>query len=54
LDCDTTGQKCIQKALTIDKEKYVDERGLYKNYKDLNDWIMHFGQARKQAQQLKQ
>jgi hypothetical protein len=36
------------------KEKFIDERGLYKNYKDLNDWIMHFGQTQKQAQQLKQ
>jgi hypothetical protein len=48
LDCGTTGQKCIQKALAIDKEKFVDERALYKNYKDLNDWIMHFGQTPKQ------
>jgi hypothetical protein len=39
LDCDTTGQKCIQKPLEIDKQKFVDERSLYKNYKDLNDWV---------------
>ena len=26
LDCDTTGQKCIQKALEIDKQKFIDER----------------------------
>lgn len=54
LDCDTTGQKCIQKALAIDKEKFIDERGLYKNYKDLNDWMMCIGQSQKQALQLKQ
>jgi hypothetical protein len=54
LDCDTTGQKCIQKARSIDREKFIDERGLYKNYKDLNDWIMHIGQTQKQAPQLKQ
>jgi Toprim domain-containing protein len=41
LDCDTTGQKCIQKALEIGKQKFIHERHLYKNYKDLNDWIMH-------------
>ena len=49
LDCDTTGQKCIQKALEIDKQKFIDERHLYKNYKDLNDWIMHIGQSQKQV-----
>lgn len=54
LDCDTTGQKCIQKALTIDKQKFIDERGLYKNYKDLNDWMIYIGQSQKQSLQLKQ
>jgi hypothetical protein len=53
LDCDTTGQKCIQKALEIDNQKFVDERQVYKNYKDLNDWIMHIGQSQKQSIQLK-
>lgn len=53
LDCDTTGQKCIQKALAIDKQKFIDERGLYKNYKDLNDWMIHIGQSQKQSLQLK-
>ena len=54
LDCDTSGQKCIQKALEIDKQKFIDERHLYKNYKDLNDWIMHIGQLQKQSAQPKQ
>lgn len=53
LDCDTTGQKCMQKALAIDREKFKDERGLYKNYKDLNNWLMHIGQLQKQTIQLK-
>lgn len=53
LDCDTTGQKCIQKALAIDETKFIDERGLYKNYKDLNDWIMHIGKLQKQAMMIK-
>ena len=53
LDCNTTGQKCIQKALAIDKEKFKDERQLYSNYKDLNDWIMHIGQTQKQGLQIK-
>ena len=54
LDCDTTGQNCIQKALVIDKQKFIDERQLYKNYKDLNDWMMHIGQSQKQSMQIKQ
>ena len=49
LDRDTTGQKCIQKALEIDKQKFIDESHLYKNYKDLNDYIMHIGQTQKQS-----
>jgi CHC2-type zinc finger protein/Toprim domain-containing protein len=53
LDCDTTGQKCIQKTQAIDKESFIDERALYKNYKDLNDWIMHIGQSQKQNLQAK-
>jgi len=53
LDCDTTGQKCIQKALAIDKEKFKDERGLYKDYKDLNDWMMHIGQQQKTRASVK-
>ncbi len=52
LDCDTTGQKCIQKALAIDKESFIDERALYKDYKDLNDWIMTLGQSQKRALQI--
>ncbi len=53
LDCDTTGQKCTQKALEIDSQKFNDERHLYKSYKDLNDWMMHIGQSQKQSPQIK-
>lgn len=53
VDCDTTGQKCIQKAQAIDKESFIDERALYKNYKDLNDWMVNLGQSQKQRLQLK-
>jgi hypothetical protein len=53
LDCDTTGQKCIQKAMSIDEQKFVDERHLYKNYKDLNDWIVNIGNPQKQGLHLK-
>lgn len=50
LDTDKTGEKCILQALDIDKERFTDERGLYRGYKDLNDWLMQAGQR----QQLKQ
>ena len=53
VDCDTTGQKCIQKAQAIDKESFIDERALYKNYKDLNDWMVNMGQSQKQGLQIK-
>ena len=43
LDRDTTGQKCIEKAMAIDVQKFKDESTLYKNYKDLNDWIIYLG-----------
>jgi hypothetical protein len=46
LDRDTTGQKCSLRALSINK-KYKDESGLYKHYKDLNDWMMNIGKKKK-------
>ena len=54
LDCDATGQKCSQKAIAIDASKFIDGSGLYGNYKDLNDWAMHIGQAAKQGLSIKQ
>ncbi len=37
LDTDKTGQKSTQQALALDRQKYVDERGLYVKYNALND-----------------
>ena len=48
LDSDKTGEKCTLQALALDKEKFKDERGLYLPYKDLNDWLMNFGQTQRQ------
>ncbi|MEP6749411.1 MAG: toprim domain-containing protein [Bacteroidota bacterium] len=42
LDNDKAGQNCSFNAVNITK-KYVDESGLYKGYKDLNDWLVNFG-----------
>ena len=49
LDNDKTGDKCIDQAVAIDKDKFIDERQMYKNYNDLNDWLMNFGLAQRQG-----
>jgi DNA primase len=48
LDNDKTGQKYMQQALVLGREKFTDERRLYQGYKDLNEWIIHIGQSQKQ------
>jgi len=40
LDRDAAGQKHIKRALSM-SNKYSDESKLYKNYKDLNDWMVN-------------
>lgn len=40
LDNDKAGQNCSHHALSL-SNKYKDESGLYKNYKDLNDWLVN-------------
>ncbi|WP_018629577.1 toprim domain-containing protein [Niabella aurantiaca] len=52
MDNDKTGQNCTLKALALDNKKFIDESRLYKNYGDLNDWLMHIGNHQKQ--QLRQ
>lgn len=47
LDNDKTGQKFTDMALQQDKEKFIDERKMYQQYGDLNDWVMHMGKAEK-------
>ena len=41
-DHDKTGQNCTKYALSLSK-KYKDNSGLYRHYKDLNDWMMNIG-----------
>lgn len=43
LDNDPTGDKCTTKAVKLNPQKFVDERALYKGYKDVNDWHQHLG-----------
>lgn len=38
LDNDTAGNNVTQRALEL-SPKYTDERSLYKNHKDLNEWL---------------
>lgn len=40
LDNDKAGQNCRRLALSL-SNKYKDESSLYKNYKDLNDWLVN-------------
>ncbi len=49
LDNDKTGQKFSEQALTLDPVKFEDKRHLYKDFKDLNDWLIHKGPTHKQA-----
>ncbi|MBS1781036.1 MAG: toprim domain-containing protein [Bacteroidetes bacterium] len=46
LDNDAAGQNCSRNALSL-SNKYKDESSLYRNRKDFNDWIMHFGKPYK-------
>ena len=52
LDHDEAGKKCLDVALTRSL-KYQDESSLYEGYKDLNDWVTHFGKL-EHKQSLKQ
>jgi hypothetical protein len=46
LDRDAAGQKCSKRALSM-SNKYTDESILYKNHKDLNDWLVNSGKLQK-------
>lgn len=39
LDRDTGGIKCTSEALQSDSIKYIDQSFLYKQKKDLNEWL---------------
>jgi len=44
LDNDTAGIKTASYAKSL-SEKYIDESSFYKNYKDLNDWVVNIGKG---------
>jgi hypothetical protein len=48
LDRDTTGQNYSRYALSL-SSKYKDESHLYNQYKDLNDWLVHFGKSQRRT-----
>lgn len=47
LDRDVTGRNCTHRALSLSR-KYHDESSRYINHKDVNDWMMSFGNASKE------
>ncbi len=46
LDHDAAGRKCTEQALKR-SAKYEDKSRLYNCYKDLNDWLRHYGKLEK-------
>jgi hypothetical protein len=48
LDRDITGMAYAQYALAKGAQ-FVDESGLYAKFKDLNDWLLHKGEAQKRV-----
>lgn len=46
LDRDSAGQKYCRRALSM-SHKYTDESKLYKNHKDINDWLVNSGKSPK-------
>lgn len=52
LDRDTTGQNCSKHAMSL-SDKYKDESSIYKNFKDLNEWLMNKSKAHRRIQRQK-
>lgn len=48
LDRDNAGTKWTTRALEWDKLKYTDRSALYKDHKDLNEWLVHYHQQQKE------
>lgn len=48
LDRDAAGQNCSRYALGL-CNKYKDESCVYRHYKDVNDWLVHFGKGHKRS-----
>ncbi len=45
LDNDNTGSKLTAAALALDPHRFQDQRGMYKDYNDLNAWCQHQGKS---------
>jgi hypothetical protein len=52
LDRDTTGIACTKYALSLNKA-YQDQSDLYRNHKDLNDWLVNKSRQQKKTVKLK-
>ena len=46
-------KNAYKKQLQLTSKNLLMKEHLYKNYKDLNDWIMHIGQSQKQGNSVK-
>ena len=51
LDNDTMGNEVTARAIQR-SEKFTDERGLYKGFKDCNQWLIHQNQKPQQSHRL--
>ncbi len=51
LDRDTAGRKYTEIAQNI-SARFKDESQLYRNHKDLNEWVMHFGKLEKKESKI--
>lgn len=45
LDNDNTGSKLTAAAIALDPHRFQDQRGMYKDYNDLNAWCQHQGKS---------
>ena len=54
LDRDGIGTKCTAMAVAWNKVKYKDQSCLYKEHKDLNEWLIKEKRERRQTRSRKQ
>lgn len=52
MDNDNTGKNCTMLAQGLLGDRIVDQRSLYHNHNDLNDFLKNFGHGQKPRQNL--
>lgn len=53
LDRDAAGIRCTQSALKWDRQRYTDRSILYQGHKDVNNWLIHHTNSRKEGLRMK-